>query len=59
MVPIGAEAALCSSYDDQEAEALLVGAHSSDHVQSTVSASPPEQRSNRADHSMGNGDRPI
>jgi hypothetical protein len=34
-------------------------AHSPGHVQSTVSTSPPEQRSNREDHSIGSRDRPI
>jgi hypothetical protein len=54
-----AEAILRSSYDDQEAEALLLGAHSSGRVRSTVSTGPLEQRSNKADRSMGSRDWPI
>jgi hypothetical protein len=59
VVPIGAKDALRNSYDDKEAETLLLGAHNPGHVRSTVSMGPPEQRSNWADHPMGNGDQPI
>jgi hypothetical protein len=59
MVPTGAEAALCNSHDDQEAKALLLGAHSSGRVQSAISTRPPVQRSNWVDHSMGSVDQPI
>jgi hypothetical protein len=47
----------CHNY--QEAEALLLGADSPGRVQSTVSMGPPGQGSNRVDHSMGSGDRPV
>jgi hypothetical protein len=56
MVPTGAEAALCRSHDDQEAEVLLLGAHSLDRVRSAISLCPLEQRSNMVDHSMGCGE---
>jgi hypothetical protein len=57
MVPTSVEAALCSSHDDQEAKALLLGAHSPGRVRSAISTGPLEHRSNRADRSMGSGDR--
>jgi hypothetical protein len=56
---IGAKAALRSSYDGNEAETLLLGAHSLSRAQSVVSMGPPEQRGNWADRPMGSGDRPI
>jgi hypothetical protein len=59
MVPIGAEAALRSPHDNQEVEALLLDAHSLGRVRSAISTSPPEQRSNREDCSMGSGDQPV
>jgi hypothetical protein len=59
MVPTGAEAALRGSYDEQEVEALLLDPHNPGCVGSAVSMSPWEHRSNRADHSMGSGNRPI
>jgi hypothetical protein len=59
MVPTGAEAALHSSYDDQEIEVLLLGAHSPGRVRSIVKTSSPEHRSNRVDRSMGSRDQAI
>jgi hypothetical protein len=59
MIPTGVEAALHSSYDDQEAKTLFLGAHSPGRVRSVISTGAPEQRSNQAYRSMGSGDRPI
>jgi hypothetical protein len=58
-VPTGVEAALRGSHDDQEDEALLLGAHSLSHVRLAIGACPPKQRSNMADRSMGSGDRLV
>jgi hypothetical protein len=59
MVHIDAEATLHSSHDNQEAEALLLSAHSLGHVRSTISAGPPEQRSNMVDRLMDSGDQAV
>jgi hypothetical protein len=59
MVPIGTKAALRSSYDDQEAQLLLLGAHSPSRVRSAISVNPLEPRSNKANCSMGSGYRPV
>jgi hypothetical protein len=58
-VPSSPKAALCSPYDDQEGQALLLGIHCSSRIRSTIGAHPPKQGSNRADHIMGGGDRPV
>jgi hypothetical protein len=56
MISTGIEVALRSLYDDQEAEALLLGEHNSGHVRSAVSTGPPEHW---ADLSMDSGNWPI
>jgi hypothetical protein len=53
------EATLGSPYHDQEAQALILGAHYSDHIQLAIGTYPPKQRSNMADHTMGSGNRPV
>jgi hypothetical protein len=41
-VPTCAKAALRSTHDDQEAESLLLGAHSSGCIRSTIGSRPPK-----------------
>jgi hypothetical protein len=59
MVSTGAEAAIRSPHDVQEAEVLLLGAHGPGRVRSAVSMCPLKQRRNWADRSMGSGDRSV
>jgi hypothetical protein len=58
-VPIGTEATLCSSHDDQEAKALLLGAHHLSHIRLAIGVRHSKQRSNMLDCTMGSGDRPV
>jgi hypothetical protein len=59
MVPSSSEAALCSPYDNQKAQALLLGLYCLSRIRSIIGACPSKQRSNRADRTMDSGDRPI
>jgi hypothetical protein len=59
MVPSGIEDTLRSPHDDQETQALLLGAHRLGHIRSAIGAHSPKQRSNRADRIMGSGDQPV
>jgi succinyl-CoA synthetase alpha subunit len=56
MVPSSLEAALRSSYDELEAQALLLGPYCPGCIQSAVGACPSKQRSNGVDHTMDSGD---
>jgi hypothetical protein len=51
------ETALCSPYDDQEAQPLLLGTYYSSHIRSAISACPAKQRSNGVEHTVGSGNR--
>jgi hypothetical protein len=51
--------ALRSPHDDQEAEALLLGAYCPDHLLSAIVSRPTKQRNNMVDCTMGSGDRVI
>jgi hypothetical protein len=59
MVPVGTKATLHSSHDDQEAQALLLGALHLDHIRSALGMRPSNQGSYGADRSMGSGDWPV
>jgi hypothetical protein len=51
------EVALHSSHDDQEAQALLLGAFCSGRIRLAIGTHSPKHRSNRVDHTMGSGNQ--
>jgi hypothetical protein len=57
--PIGAKATPHSYHDDQEPQALFHRSFYTGHLRSATDARPSKQRSNRVDHIVGSGDRPI
>jgi hypothetical protein len=58
-VPPGAETDVRSNHDDQEAEALLLGAHSLGGVRSAISPSTSKQRGDQMSCAVGSRNRPI
>jgi hypothetical protein len=58
-IPTGTEATLCSTHDDQEAEALFSGSFHASHIESADGACHPKQRSNGMDSTVGHGDWPV
>jgi hypothetical protein len=58
-VPASLKAALCSPYDDQEAQTLLLDPYCSSRILSAIGASLAKQGSNKANSTMGSGDCPI